>query len=92
MKLLITNDDGVFAPGIITLASFLAERGEECTVVAPDRERSSVGHAITLTRPLRLWAIPSGLYSSTCSVYACDGTPTDSVMLGLEEIENIGKM
>lgn len=86
MKLLITNDDGVFAPGIITLASFLAERGEECTVVAPDRERSSVGHAISLTRPLRLWAIPSGLYSSTCSVYACDGTPSDSVMLGLEEI------
>lgn len=86
MKLLITNDDGVFAPGIITLASFLAERGEDVTVVAPDRERSSVGHAITLTRPLRLWTMPAGPYSPKCTVFACDGTPSDSVMLGLEEV------
>jgi 5'-nucleotidase len=86
MKLLVTNDDGVFAPGIIALASFLAKRGDECTVVAPDRERSSVGHAITLTRPLRIWKVPSGPYPVNCTVYACDGTPSDSVLLALDEV------
>ncbi|HOU32199.1 MAG TPA: 5'/3'-nucleotidase SurE, partial [Synergistaceae bacterium] len=53
MKLLITNDDGVFAPGIAALADTLVDRGRDLVVVAPDRERSSVGHAITLSRPLR---------------------------------------
>ncbi len=86
MKLLITNDDGVYAPGIIALASFFAGRGNECVVVAPDRERSSVGHAITLNRPLRLWEVQSAHYPANCRAYACDGTPSDSVLLGLEEI------
>lgn len=62
MKLLITNDDGVFAPGIVELASALGRSGHECAVTAPDRERSSVGHSITLTRPLRLWEAPPGPY------------------------------
>ncbi|MGI6784194.1 MAG: 5'/3'-nucleotidase SurE [Aminivibrio sp.] len=86
MKLLITNDDGVFAPGIIELASALSARGHECAVTAPDRERSSVGHSITLTRPLRLWEAPPGPYPPECTVYACDGTPSDCVVLGIEEI------
>ena len=86
MELLITNDDGVFAPGIIALASRLSSEGHRCAVVAPDRERSSVGHAITLTRPLRLWNIPGGPYPGNCSVASCDGTPSDCVVLGIEEI------
>lgn len=85
MKILLTNDDGVFAPGIITLSSFLSSSGHECTVVAPDRERSSVGHAITLHRPLRMWRVPAGPYTADCNVYACDGTPSDCVVLALEE-------
>jgi 5'-nucleotidase len=86
MKLLITNDDGVFAPGIVELASALFRQGHECAVTAPDRERSSVGHSITLTRPLRLWKTPPGPYPSECAVFACDGTPSDCVVLGMEEI------
>jgi 5'-nucleotidase len=87
VKILITNDDGVFAPGIVTLASCLHERGFCTYVVAPDRERSSVGHAITLTRPLRLWKITGGRYPENLPVYACDGTPSDCVVLGLESEE-----
>ena len=86
MKLLITNDDGVFAPGIAALAGTLVDRGRDLVVVAPDRERSSVGHAITLSRPLRLWPVISGLYERTHRVFAADGTPSDCVVLGLEEV------
>ncbi len=86
MRVLVTNDDGVFAPGISILASTLAENGHEPVVVAPDRERSSVGHSITLTRPLKLQRIHSGPYPEALEVHACDGTPSDSVVLGLEEI------
>ncbi|MGC9372195.1 MAG: 5'/3'-nucleotidase SurE [Thermovirgaceae bacterium] len=87
MKILVTNDDGVFAPGIVTLASYLFENGFEPFVVAPDRERSSVGHAITLTRPLRLWKITGGQYPEGLVAHACDGTPSDCVVLGLEREE-----
>ncbi|KUK43147.1 MAG: 5'-nucleotidase SurE, partial [Thermovirga lienii] len=69
MKLLLTNDDGVFAPGLITLASNLAAEGHEVWVVAPDRERSSIGHAITLFKPLRLWNIESGVYPNNVKVW-----------------------
>ena len=86
MKLLITNDDGVFAPGIAALAETLTARGRDLVVVAPDRERSSVGHAITLSRPLRLWPVTSGNYEKTLRIFAVDGTPSDCVMLGLEEV------
>ena len=86
MKLLITNDDGVFAPGIVELASALGRSGHECAVTAPDRERSSVGHSITLTRPLRLWEAPPGPYPPECRVFACDGTPSDCVVLAMEEV------
>ncbi len=88
MKVLVTNDDGVFAPGIVTLASCLFENDFETFVVAPDRERSSVGHAITLTRPLRLWKITGGQYPEGLMAHACDGTPSDCVVLGLESEEN----
>lgn len=86
MKVLITNDDGVFAPGIVNLTRALWEQGHHCAVTAPDRERSSVGHSITLTRPLRLWKAPSHAYPDECPVFACDGTPSDCVVLGLEAV------
>ncbi len=85
MRVLVTNDDGVYAPGIAVLTVFLAEAGHEPVVVAPDRERSSVGHAITLNRPLKLQKI-TGPYPEAVAAYSCDGTPSDSVVLGLEEI------
>jgi 5'-nucleotidase len=86
MKILVSNDDGVFSPGIITLSRVLEEHGYSPCVVAPDRERSSVGHSITLTRPLRLWEIEGGGYPEGMRVYASEGTPSDCVVLGLEAV------
>ena len=86
MRILVSNDDGVFAPGIITLAQILHNQGYRPCVVAPDRERSSVGHAITLHRPLRLRSIRGGGYPEHLEVFSCDGTPSDCVVLGLEAV------
>lgn len=86
MRVLISNDDGVFAPGIVSLAVMLGSSGYSPCVVAPDRERSSVGHSITLTRPLRVWEIKGGIYPAGMDVRACDGTPSDCVVLGLEAV------
>lgn len=86
MKVLVSNDDGVFAPGIVSLVRILDSKGYSTCVVAPDRERSSVGHSITLTRPLRLWNIEGGGYPAKTDVYACEGTPSDCVVLGLEAV------
>jgi len=76
VRILVTNDDGVGAPGLKALADALAELGE-VTVVAPDRERSATGHSITLNRPLRANRIHRGWYS-------VDGTPADCVALALK--------
>ncbi|HCA41475.1 MAG TPA: 5'/3'-nucleotidase SurE [Aminobacterium sp.] len=88
MNILLTNDDGIYAPGLMALAKHLASKGFLWSVVAPDRERSSVGHAITLTRPLRLWNIDQSPYIPGQKVYACDGTPSDCVVLGVEEVQS----
>ena len=78
MLILISNDDGVHAPGLAALAEALSGLGR-VVVVAPDRERSAVGHALTLHRPLRLHTVRTDWY-------AVDGTPTDCVHLGLHGI------
>jgi len=78
MKILVTNDDGIHAPGIIALADSLAGVGE-VAVVAPDRERSAVSHALTLHHPLRAECIAPGRFS-------VDGTPTDCVNLGIHSL------
>ncbi len=77
-RILVTNDDGIFSEGIKLLAEALAEVGE-VTVVAPDREQSAMGHALTLTRPLRMQKVEERRY-------AVDGTPTDCVNLGVLSI------
>lgn len=86
MRVFITNDDGVHAPGIASLAEAFSREGHEVLVVAPDRERSSVGHSITLTRPLRLTLLTKGVYPEDIPVYACDGTPSDCVVLGTDQL------
>ena len=53
LRILISNDDGVFAEGIRTLAASAARRGHEVTVVCPDQERSATGHGLTLHSPIR---------------------------------------
>lgn len=77
-QILISNDDGIQAPGLRMLARALAEVGE-VWIVAPDRERSATSHSISLHRPLRLREIGPREYS-------VDGTPTDSVYLGLHHV------
>lgn len=74
-RILITNDDGVFSEGLKLLAEALAEVGR-VTVVAPDREQSASGHALTLHRPLRIRQLEESWYS-------VDGTPTDCVNLAV---------
>ncbi|NER49284.1 MAG: 5'/3'-nucleotidase SurE, partial [Symploca sp. SIO1A3] len=53
MKLLVSNDDGIFSMGVRSLADALAEVGHEVTVVCPNRERSATGHGLTLHEPIR---------------------------------------
>ena len=77
-RILVTNDDGYFSPGIEALATALGAVGET-VVVAPQREASAVGHALTLRLPLRLERIRDGLY-------AVDGTPTDCVNVALSQL------
>lgn len=76
--ILITNDDGIYAEGIKILARRLRQIGR-VIVVAPTQERSATSHSLTLHRPLRIFKISK-------DVYAVDGTPTDCVNLGVNEI------
>ena len=82
MKLLISNDDGISALGIRTLANALAEAGHDVTVVCPDRERSSTGHGLTLHQPIRAEIVES-IFHPAIKAWACDGTPSDCVKLAL---------
>ncbi|MBN2543510.1 5'/3'-nucleotidase SurE [bacterium] len=82
MPILVTNDDGIFAPGLNALVDELVKI-DEVVIVAPDREQSSVGHAITLSRPLR---ITSNSRSDKITSYAVNGTPADAVKLALKVI------
>jgi len=79
MRILITNDDGVYSPGIAALAQ-VASRFGEVRIVAPDVEMSSASHSITATRPVtyKRTALP-GL---DLEAYRVNGTPGDCVMLG----------
>ena len=82
MKILLTNDDGIYAEGLWALYKRFADK-HEVTVIAPERERSAVGHGITLHAPLRatqMWV--NGGYPG----YAVTGTPVDCIKLGLLEI------
>ncbi|GAC1471486.1 MAG: 5'/3'-nucleotidase SurE [Candidatus Dormibacteraceae bacterium] len=78
-RILVTNDDGITAPGLHALYMALAALGE-VTIVAPDAERSAVGHAITTMTPLRIKKV--SLEGGT-SGYAVNGTPADCVRLAI---------
>jgi len=82
MKLLISNDDGISALGIRTLANCLAQADHDVTVVCPDRERSATGHGLTMHQPIRAEIIDS-LFHPAVKAWACDGTPSDCVKLAL---------
>jgi 5'-nucleotidase len=82
MRLLISNDDGVFAPGVRTLANTMAAAGHTVTVVCPDRERSATGHGITLHQPIRANLV-EGIFDARIIAWSCSGTPSDCVKLAL---------
>jgi 5'-nucleotidase len=75
LRILVTNDDGVYSEGIKLLAGALSDLGE-VIVVAPDREQSATGHSLTLSRPLRMQQLEKNWFS-------VDGTPTDCVNLAV---------
>ncbi|MGK7947256.1 MAG: 5'/3'-nucleotidase SurE [Xenococcaceae cyanobacterium] len=85
LKLLISNDDGVFALGVRTLANTLAKAGHEVTVVCPDRERSATGHGLTLHRPIRAEQVENIFYPSV-TAWSCSGTPADCVKFALSAV------
>jgi len=78
MKILLSNDDGYFAPGIEALAAALGTRAD-ITVVAPDRNRSGASGSLTLSNPLRVKRADNGFYF-------VDGTPTDCVQIGISTL------
>ena len=82
MHVLITNDDGIQAPGIRALARAFQQERCEVWMVAPDRERSATGHAITMHHPLRADEVE--LPELCHKAYAVDGTPADCVKLAIE--------
>lgn len=80
--ILITNDDGFTAPGIMALVEAVSEFGE-LIIVAPDSPQSGMGHAITINNPLR---IHSTHYFDKHEAYNCSGTPVDCVKIGIYKL------
>lgn len=81
--ILITNDDGFTAPGIMALVKAIEEIGE-IMIVAPDSPQSGMGHAITINNPLRIHGIH---YFDNHVAYNCSGTPVDCVKIGVYKLE-----
>ena len=81
--ILVTNDDGITAPGIRTLIHAMNQLGD-VVVVAPDSPQSGMGHAITLHESLRLK--PMSIDAGPQTEYACSGTPVDCVKLAVHEV------
>ncbi|WP_108787091.1 5'/3'-nucleotidase SurE [Erythrobacter sp. Alg231-14] len=79
MRILITNDDGIHAPGLTVLEEIAREFSDDIWVCAPSEEQSGAGHSLTLNRPVRLQKFGERRFAVT-------GTPTDSVMMALREV------
>lgn len=78
-RVLVANDDGINAPGLKLLEKILAPLVRELWVVAPETEQSASSHSLTLRRPLRIREVSERRY-------AVDGTPTDSVLMAINEL------
>lgn len=79
MRILLTNDDGIHAPGFVVLEEIARSISDDVWVCAPAEEQSGAGHSLTLNHPVRLRKLGEKRYSVT-------GTPTDSVMLALRTV------
>ncbi len=84
MRVLLTNDDGIFADGIQELSKAM-QKIAAVYIVAPDRERSAVGHAITMHHPLRADKVKL-YHNPNLPAWAVNGTPSDCVKLAVEAI------
>ncbi len=78
MRILVTNDDGYYAPGLTVLEAIANSLSDDVWVCAPSEEQSGAGHSLSLSRPVRLRQHGEKRFSVT-------GTPTDAVMLGLRK-------
>jgi len=79
MRILITNDDGINAPGLAVLEKIARQLSDDVTVAAPELDQSGVSHSFSLNDPLRLRKVRE-------NVYAVKGTPTDCVLMGVRHI------
>ncbi len=79
MKILVSNDDGIFSPGLVALAEVASQFGE-VIIFAPDFEQSAMGHAITIQRPLQYHRVRM---LKGFEAYRVNGTPADCVAMGL---------
>ena len=79
MRILLTNDDGIHAPGLAVLERIAAHFSDDVWICAPDEEQSGAGHSLTLTRPVRLKQHDARRFSVT-------GTPTDAVTMALKQL------
>ncbi|HOS68554.1 MAG TPA: 5'/3'-nucleotidase SurE [Bacillota bacterium] len=86
MNILISNDDGIYSQGLYELAKRISVLGK-VTVVAPDKEQSAIGHAITMHQPLRCRKIK--LHDLDIDAWWVNGTPADCVKLGVETILSV---
>ena len=78
MRILLTNDDGINAPGLAVLEAIAAQLSDDIWICAPAEEQSGAGHSLTLSRPVRL-------HKHGPRRFSVSGTPTDAVMLGMSE-------
>jgi 5'-nucleotidase len=85
MRILVSNDDGIYSPGIAALARSATKFGD-VRVVAPDVEQSSAGHAITASRPVRFR--PTRIFEGI-EAYRVNGTPADCVALGINQWDKV---
>ena len=79
MRILLTNDDGIFAPGLTVLEALARQFSDDVWIVAPGEEQSGAGHSLTLSRPVRLRRHDERRFSVS-------GTPTDAVMMALRKV------
>ena len=79
MRILLTNDDGIHAPGLAVLEAIAGELSDDLFVVAPESDQSGVAHSLSLSDPLRLREVSP-------RHYAVKGTPTDCVIMGVRKI------
>src|SRR3712207_1388042 len=81
MRILVTNDDGIHAPGLKVLEAIARQLSDDVWVIAPETDQSGVSHSLSLNDPLRLRAISERFF-------AVKGTPTDCVIMGTRHVMN----